>query len=365
MSDAHLTQGPLPIAMRRVCQAHCPVCGEGGTVLYQNLEDHLYHAPGHWIMSRCANSACGALWLSEAPHPEDLAIAYQNYYTHSADSSAAAPVPSQRSRIKEALVRRRFGYPEPRNIGFALFDVALRALLPGTIEAAYYQHLYVPWQPGGRLLEIGCGAGNQLLVLRQAGWQVAGVDFDPEAVATARRRGLEVHLGDVRSLKLDHESFDAIVMGHVVEHTYDPIEVLKECRRLLSPNGVIIAVTPNADALGHRLYKDAWRGLEPPRHLVVFTPRALRLAFRMAGFQPKETRYSARDSTNMLNLSASIRAIISGRRANLRLSKLVTGLERVGAWIGISWAEEQILLAHRGPDRAGLVEQQPPSRLES
>jgi 2-polyprenyl-3-methyl-5-hydroxy-6-metoxy-1,4-benzoquinol methylase len=337
--------------IRMVEQPLCPICGSEGRGAYANLTDLLYDAPGKWGMSQCRNPQCEAFWLTQAPHPDDLWIAYRNYYTH---SSKEVPAPSFRTRVKRSLVKRRFGYPTKRSAWSMVVDTLFRGLFPSSIESAYYEHLYLPWHPGGRLLEIGCGAGDQLLTLQEAGWRVSGVDFDPDAVATARARKLDVNLGDIREIKFAERSFDAIVMGHVIEHVYDPIGLLKECRRLITPGGLIVAVTPNAVSLGHQAFKEFWRGLEPPRHMVVFTPKALRLAFRLAGIDPERTRFSARDAVTMLEISAGIEREQRGHQhrkisqaiGNWQLRQ-VASLERLGAWMNRSWAEEQILVGRR------------------
>jgi 2-polyprenyl-3-methyl-5-hydroxy-6-metoxy-1,4-benzoquinol methylase len=337
--------------MRMVEQPDCPICDSTGEPTYSGMSDSLYHAPGRWSMSRCVNPECGAFWLTQTPHPDDLWIAYRNYYTHRSQSGGP---PSFRSRVKHSLVRRRFGYPEKRRPWNFFGDTLFRGLFPGSIESAYYEHLYLPWHPGGRLLEIGCGAGDQLLTLKKAGWTVFGVDFDPDAVDTAKSRGLTVSLGDVRDMDFADQSFDAIVMGHVIEHVYDPVDLLRECRRLICPGGLIVVVTPNAVSIGHQTFKESWRGLEPPRHMVVFTPKALRLAFRLAGIDPERTRFSARDAVTMLQISAGIqRGRRGGRHRKISQAignwhlRQVASLERLGAWVHRSWAEEQILVGRR------------------
>jgi SAM-dependent methyltransferase len=129
----------------------------------------------------------------------------------------------------------------------------------------------------GRVLEIGCGGGDGLQKLKSLGWEVEGQDVDPNAVLRARAvTGSKVHLGDLRSLQLPAGTYDAIVGMHVFEHVYQPSELLRECRRLLKPNGTLVIVTPNANSLLHRHFRTYWRDLDPPRHVHVFTCSALK-----------------------------------------------------------------------------------------
>jgi SAM-dependent methyltransferase len=127
------------------------------------------------------------------------------------------------------------------------------------------------------MLDIGCGSGVTLRLLRGAGWEAIGQELDSAAADQARRySGCKVHVGAVEDLVAEAESFDAITMSHVIEHVTDPVGLLRACRRLLKPGGRVVAVTPNIDSLGHHVYAMDWRGLEPPRHLQLFSLAALR-----------------------------------------------------------------------------------------
>src|SRR5262249_46527812 len=78
--------------------------------------------------------------------------------------------------------------------------------------------------------------------------------------------------------------FDAIILNHVIEHVPDPITLLTDCRRVLKPGHPLVATTPNLDSAGHRRFGANWRGIEPPRHLHLFSVTSLRAAAGQAGF---------------------------------------------------------------------------------
>jgi len=69
---------------------------------------------------------------------------------------------------------------------------------------------------------------------------------------------------------------------------YDPLETLRRCRELLVPGGRLWLQTPNVDSRGHAVFGAAWRGLEPPRHLVLFSREALADLLGRAGFRAVE-----------------------------------------------------------------------------
>jgi methionine biosynthesis protein MetW len=142
--------------------------------------------------------------------------------------------------------------------------------------------MHLPAQHGGRLLDVGCGNGERLALLNSLGWQAQGVEMDEMAVGLARKSGLEVHLGSVQTQNYSKNTFDVITMNHVIEHLHDPISLLQECRRILKPRGLLVITTPNFSSWGHKVFKNCWRGLEPPRHLFLFNfinlPKILQFA---------------------------------------------------------------------------------------
>jgi SAM-dependent methyltransferase len=122
--------------------------------------------------------------------------------------------------------------------------------------------------------------------MRDLGWDVCGVEPDPQAAAEAAAAGLDVRVVVLDTVSLPEAHFDAITLHHVIEHLHDPVGTLRLCRKLLKPGGVISIATPNFNAEGHRLFGKDWFPLEPPRHLLLFTPPSLRQALERAGFTP-------------------------------------------------------------------------------
>jgi 2-polyprenyl-3-methyl-5-hydroxy-6-metoxy-1,4-benzoquinol methylase len=104
-------------------------------------------------------------------------------------------------------------------------------------------------------------------------------------VATARETGAEVREGLLEADTFPPASFDAVTLSHVIEHLPDPAETLAICHRLLKPGGVLWIATPNLESRGHARFGPAWRGLEPPRHLAIFTRRALTGLLERLGYE--------------------------------------------------------------------------------
>lgn len=161
----------------------------------------------------------------------------------------------------------------------------------------------------GRLLEVGCGSGRFLDRMRRAGWTVQGTDIDPVVAERIRRRyAIGIDVGELQSLRYPADSFDAVALSQVIEHVYEPRQVLAECRRVLRPGGRLVLSTPNARGIAHRRYGRSWRGLEPPRHLQVFTPQALERCVTDAGLRVRQLQTLSTESAGIYRASDALRA---------------------------------------------------------
>jgi len=246
------------------CESHScprdPLWNRAGEVLYAGVVDRIFGVPGGWNLRRSSADSARLLWLDPRPTATLLPSYYRHYYTH---GSAAA---RHRRPALEWLYRGAL------------------STLPYMRERERLERMYLGAGAGRRVLEIGCGDGSRLELLRRQGWQVTGQEVDEAAALRARAQGFEVLVGDVASIDLGREPFDAVVMNHVVEHLLEPASVLEHCRRLLGAAGVLVVTTPNLDSYGHQVFGQDWVSLDPPRHLQLFGLEALRSLVAGAGF---------------------------------------------------------------------------------
>lgn len=103
--------------------------------------------------------------------------------------------------------------------------------------------------PGRNVLDAACGEGYGSAMLAAAGaTSVVGIDIDEATVAHARdAHGVDAHHGDVSHLPFAAATFDLVVSFETIEHVAEPELALDEFRRVLSPGGILVVSTPNAD----------------------------------------------------------------------------------------------------------------------
>jgi len=227
------------------------------------------------------------MWLDPMPVAEDLGKAYINYYTHS-EPRRNGKTSRLRKLCRSAhslYLRKKYGYSRGTTNGIAY---RLGSILH--LHIAEAGSTFLESVPGGKLLDVGCGAGGYLGSMRELGWEVTGVDFDSAAVEAARLAGFDVNCGSLEGQLYPTASFDAVTLNHVIEHLPDPVATLRECARILKPEGKLMLFTPNSASLGHRLFKRDWRGLEPPRHLFLYSPGSISSLLHQTGFAGLTTR---------------------------------------------------------------------------
>jgi SAM-dependent methyltransferase len=191
--------------------------------------------------------------------------------------------------------------------------------LPGKelIQSAHADNYYAPWmstqrrkrlcmwekrlktlnglaRQKGRLLDVGCAEGLFLEQASRDGWDVTGTEISYFAVRHGREKlGLNIMHGELADMNFPDRSFDAVTMWHVLEHTANPVAVLREIRRVLKDDGEFILAIPNLknvlSQIAYRFIRGRRMHLFDPDdrelHLYHFTPETIGLASENAGFR--------------------------------------------------------------------------------
>ncbi len=136
---------------------------------------------------------------------------------------------------------------------------------------------------GLRWLDYGCGSGGLVRHLN-ATTPVRARGFDEGAIVeAAAQRGIPI-LSAAQLLEAEGE-FDVISAIEVIEHTPEPLQALRQMRRLLRPGGLLFLTTGNARPFADKLTR--WSYVTPDIHLSYFEPGTLELAMRNTGFRPE------------------------------------------------------------------------------
>lgn len=124
----------------------------------------------------------------------------------------------------------------------------------------------------GKLLDIGAGTGDFLVVAKNDGWLTTGVEPSTKAKSIALNKG--VNFADNLS-DLESQSFDVITMWHVLEHVPNLDEYILELKRLLKPTGIILIAVPNFKSFDANYYGKFWAAYDVPRHIWHFSKIAI------------------------------------------------------------------------------------------
>jgi SAM-dependent methyltransferase len=169
---------------------------------------------------------------------------------------------------------------------------AFESRMRGTVDAIRdRQRRYVEdFRDAAPVVDIGCGRGELLQLLREAGVDARGIDADADMVAYARGDGLDVEQADLVEYleRLDDASLGGIFMGQVVEHLPPGVLVrsLELAARKLRSGGVLVAETINPlSPLALRHY------FADLTHAQPLVPETLQLLARQSGFAETEVRY--------------------------------------------------------------------------
>jgi 2-polyprenyl-3-methyl-5-hydroxy-6-metoxy-1,4-benzoquinol methylase len=218
-------------------------------------EDFEYHtSPDTFLVMQC--KSCSLVYLNPRPRTSDFKQIYPpTYHAFNFSKKDYGVVYKIRSRLEAARLLGRC-----RNL-----------------------------PDNARILDVGCGDGFHLRLLRDFGstsWELEGVDIDKHAIDMATRAGLKVHLGTIEEIDLPNASYDLIFMIQTIEHVEYPDKVLHATHKLLRKGGRIVIVTDNTDSIDFKLFKRKyWGGYHFPRHLNLFNRHSVSRLAEKTGFE--------------------------------------------------------------------------------
>jgi len=238
----------------------CPACAVSATFLQLvGLRDR-QHPPVSvdrpHAYARCLR--CGCLFMTPCPTQAQIRGFYPSANEHYAYASRKPP-----ALYRVARTVSQWRQPGRRALGWILPFVAV--------------------DPPGTVLDVGCGSGHFLNFMTSHAWSTWGLDISEEATRNASASHTIVTSPDSADAQLPADCFDLITLFQVLEHIPNPVASLTNLARSLKPGRILVLNTPNADCFPARKFGADWRGLECPRHVVLYKPASLAAVFERSG----------------------------------------------------------------------------------
>jgi 2-polyprenyl-3-methyl-5-hydroxy-6-metoxy-1,4-benzoquinol methylase len=143
--------------------------------------------------------------------------------------------------------------------------------------------------PNSRVLDVGCSKGYIARELKKKGCSITGIDINKEDLREAKKYCDRTILGDITKKDIK-EKFDVIILGDIIEHVVQPLDLLKKLRKNLDKGGYILISTPNIVNIYPRLkiflgsfdYEDI--GFFDRTHLRFFTLKTFKKMVADSGY---------------------------------------------------------------------------------
>lgn len=279
--------------------AKCIVCQSNeATPLFRTCDRH-YGIPGEFDLIRCLH--CGLVRLDPVPTADELGAMYaEDYYAY-----------------------------QPQRKDFMLKRLARKILV--TKIVTHNPKISNP----GEFLDIGCGSGDYLHLMKAKGWRVRGVEPSSFGASEGKRAGLDIFNGTLHDANFPSDSFDYVRANHSFEHIPNPVEVLSEVHRIVKPGGKIFIGVPNIDSLPYRMFGKYWWYLGAPVHTYNYSLTTLSTLVGRAGFVVEKVYFNS----NFASLLGSLQ-IYANRNSNRKstegwlyrnhLLKLIAGIVEKG-----------------------------------
>lgn len=166
---------------------------------------------------------------------------------------------------------------QPTGLTGGLYRVAQRFMM------RYKHNRLYPFLPTqAQLLDYGCGVGTFAKYLINQGHVVFGVEPNPKARQFAVNKGIQA-FANLDALPV--QTFDAILLWHVLEHLPEPEKTLNELHQRLTPKGCLVLAVPNLRSADAQHYGPFWAAYDVPRHLWHFSQGGIAQLAAQAGFR--------------------------------------------------------------------------------
>ena len=250
----------------RTVPGRCPLCADGTptSVVGRGRDFEYATTDVEFTVVRCCG--CGTQFLDPRPADEEIAGLYPETYMPYRFDALPAPVRAARDWVQTSKVR------------------------------AIAEHA----RAGSRILDLGCGGGALLRLLRRRGdasWRLTGWDYPGPHVQQLAADGFNVVEAPICVEHARPRSADGVVMNQVIEHFAAPDEIVRLTKIVLEPGGFLFIETPDTAGLDAGLFRSRyWGGYHFPRHLVLFDSSSLCELLKREGFSIVSVKHLASPS---------------------------------------------------------------------
>jgi len=312
--------------------AVCDLCERDNANIISECHDMQHIVNGTFQVAYCGN--CGHYFLKKRPISEDIGLCYpENYYSYSMSSSIKSKI-NLKKLIKNKIRSNRL-----------LSELALQFYFTKrlAIDEPFINDID-EWIPIGNVLDIGCGDGAFLDLMKQANWNTFGLEPNQKAANIAKKKG---HIIFQQRADANFDAtfytnqFHIIYMSHVLEHTHSPTRTLMELSKVLEPSGKIIIEVPNMESLSTILFEEFSPCYDIPRHLHFFTPETIKKYMDKCGLQI----ISLRCFTNPIQFTRAIDILVKNYHSYYFRNKaksLLSNLEIIKSFSGLAEFADQI-----------------------
>ncbi len=143
------------------------------------------------------------------------------------------------------------------------------------------------------IFDLGCSTGIFLGLTANEGWVPFGSDVNHKLVSVNKSKfndNIKLQIGN--RIDFPDKYFDVVTLFDSIEHTLNPIAILKEVKRALQDKGLVVISTPNINGLFPKLTYlllgrtiGAWEHPTPPGHVFQFSPKTLKKILEKAGLE--------------------------------------------------------------------------------
>jgi SAM-dependent methyltransferase len=199
----------------------------------------------------------------------------------------------------------------------------------------------------GRLLDVGTAAGAFLRAARDDGWAAMGIEPNRWLARWGRDTyGVAIQVGSIDDVSTPDGHFDVVTLWDVIEHTPDPLHVLRRTRQLLKEDGLLVVNFPDIGSWIARTMGRSWPFLSSV-HLYYFTRDTMRATLQKAGFETTRIRPHVQrlELDYLFSRAAVVNPTLSRAGASV-VRRLGLGACHVPYWMGQTWVAARVAMAN-------------------